>query len=300
MDPPGTGVRPQFLDTTAETHKVSSEGLDRHCTWRSHNGSGSQIDFILGELSECIAWGSGDPPFRSDHCVLWCEFAKRKKVMVTRAGAHKGAKTLKGWTPTGIAQLHNFRDETSRQLQEILQDTDSLHSRGSVIEEAERVICESAAKHGAAAFAGDVGGLGRGRPKCPRQLRELERAASRPTCNSDDRRRMRTSVRKLRRSWRLDLAKWRLRVARKTSAAPPFSMMDESGEMTSDTKRWSRALHAHCEAKYTRPGEDGRQRALMGHLNERVSEEQDSVAGQASQPVWSWAIKVQARAPLQE
>lgn len=191
----------------AGNHGGSSSELDRHCTWRSRNGSGSQIDFILGEPSECIAWGSGDPPFRSDHCVLWFEFAKRKKVITTGAGAHKGIRTLKGWAQTGASQLHNFREETSRQLQDILQDTTNHRSRGSVIEEAERVICESATKHGTAAFAGDAGGLGQGRPTCLRQLRELETAASRPTCDSDGRGRMRTSARKLRRSWRLDLAK---------------------------------------------------------------------------------------------
>lgn len=54
-----------------------------------------------------------------------------------------------------------------------------------------------------------------------------------------------------------------------TTTAPPFSTMDERGGVTSDTKTWSRALHAHCEAKYMRPEEERRQRALLSPLTEK-------------------------------
>lgn len=77
-----------FWNTMPDTRKASDTCLDDHCTWRSSTSSGSQIDFFLGEVSECVAWGLGDPAFRSDHCVLWCEISYRKKVLLAGAGAH--------------------------------------------------------------------------------------------------------------------------------------------------------------------------------------------------------------------
>lgn len=47
-----------------------------------------------------------------------------------------------------------------------------------------------------------------------------------------------------------------------------------------------------------RPGEEDRHRLLLHPLNDKVREEQVSATAQVTQPVWSWAVTVQARASL--
>lgn len=96
---------------------------------------------------------------------------------------------------------------------------------------------------------------------------------------------MRASARKLRRSWRSYFAKWHLRAARKATSVPPMAMQDEDGRMTSDTKKWSRALQAYCQSKYMRTNEEDRQRALLRHLNEKVDEEENLTKEHGRRPV---------------
>lgn len=90
------------------------------------------------------------------------------------------------------------------------------------------------------------------RPKCPRELRQLERDASQAISCPEERRRLRSEARKMRRRWQADIASWKL-TTRQQSKSVPLRMMDMEGNMSADPRKWSETLLKHCEGKYSRP-----------------------------------------------
>lgn len=70
-------------------------------------------------------------------------------------------------------------------------------------------------------------------------------------------------------------------------------MQNLDGDLTTDVKQWSAALHAHCSKKYSRTGDDTHD-DLLRFLNEQVHREVD----EAKRPQWTWAVTLQARVAL--
>lgn len=100
--------------------------------------------------------------------------------------------SLKALVAGDAAQLERFRCESARMLREAAMD---IHLEiGQKLEKAETLISTIASQTGRA-----QGAAPDRRPQCPRELRQLVREASQPTSCPDERRRLRSEARELRR-----------------------------------------------------------------------------------------------------
>lgn len=129
------------------------------------------------------------------------------------------------------------------------------------------------------------------RPTCPRNLWELEREASQVTSSPDERRRLRSEARKIRRRWQADIGTCRL-TTRQPPKPVPTRMLDSKGNWSADPRKWSETWLRHCENKYSRPDHLAPQSTLVKHLNEAVRTSDRGV------PEWTWSVTLRARASL--
>lgn len=214
-----------------------------------------------------------------------------------------------GWAPTDEATCGAFWDKTARALREMDRQgppveggSDSDKSaRQHDVEVAEAIIAEVARQHCRGSGGADSGRTTK--PKCPRSLTTLERAASRPNTDATQRREWRRQARQECRRWQADLAIWRLnhRDNHRPSGAMA-RMPDAGGKPTANPDRWRSTLQAHCSDKYRALdtqgpsgealGGEGQQRELL----QRVDEEVKNRRGPGL--VWTWEITTGARAFL--
>lgn len=189
------------------------------------------------------------------------------------------APTLKSWVAGDAIQLDKFRCVSERILREAAMDV-RLEVEQK-LEKVETMITDIASQTGRT--QGAVPGR---RPKCSRELRQLERDAS-----PEERRRLRSEARKMRRRWQADIASWKL-TTRQQSKPVPMRMMDKEGNMSADPRKWSETLLKHCERKYSGPDHLAPQSTLVNQLNEEVRSSDPGF------PEWTWSVTLRARASL--
>lgn len=201
-----------FWATMMQTARGQASNTKNYNTWHGHSISASQLDYMLGELDDRVAWGCGQPAFRSGHGIVLSVYQKRPRRIFTGPRKPRTTHSLKGWSPEDDLELHKFRATTCRRLEALIEGDDCERIRpGDRIQEAEEVITTLAIQHGAIGNMGQGDNRGMsGRPICPRELRMLERQASDPSCEVQERRRLRTVARQVRRRWQLQLAQRKL------------------------------------------------------------------------------------------
>lgn len=183
-------ARPPTLDDAART-----EGKGYHTCW-GHGGVRAQSDYAIGDKGACRSWGLGPPAYRSDHAV--------SRVIVDGGAAKprmqpkklQQACSLKGWAPIDDAHRDEFRDSAGKalgQLRDRRREAGFSHEAGDhanaahELETAEKLIAGMARQHGRSGVGGESTQAA-SKPVCPRSLTMLERAASRPNADHDQRR----------------------------------------------------------------------------------------------------------------
>lgn len=104
------------FSTTDTTLTSTGKSDEDYMTWHGPRGASAQLDYIVGEVRCCRAWGVGPPAFRSDHCVVWATFDPTLRRAI-RASLQKTPQTktrhsLKGWCPQSAEALAQYRRHT--------------------------------------------------------------------------------------------------------------------------------------------------------------------------------------------
>lgn len=143
------------------------------------SGSHSSARLHRRGLGACKRWGSGRPAFRSDHALLWAVFATTPRLMRMSGPRTTTSRKqdLKARVPRDAEAMKSRRQCTCKDLEEIVMGNSAVATCDATgaLEQAEIRIAEVARE-----ASGSTGGFRGERPKCLRQLHELERMASRP------------------------------------------------------------------------------------------------------------------------
>lgn len=160
-------------------------------TWRTSDGrSESQLDYFMGDSEVCRMWGTAEPSGRSDHSILWTQVATPGTSRKTR---HSRSFTLNGWAPAEAQDMAMFRTHLCGSTQTLGGPHDTTTSATTELMMWERSITQAA---GATRQRPRV--TAEGRPKCPAELLDMEKEASKCDHDSERRRRLRRECRRRR------------------------------------------------------------------------------------------------------
>lgn len=274
--------------TMPDLYSGSRSGRQRFTTWQGGSRSAYQLDYILGELPSCSAWGSAEPTFRSDHRVMWAVHVSQCSERRRRQGPHQPTnreRSLKGWAPHDEDKLHRFRCTTEAGLRELAADIRTTIDKK--LEAAEKAITTMAPECGKPKSAPMMR-----KPTCPRALRLMESQAARPDTPTDEKNELRKAVRQLRRQWQSEVATWRLTDKLGESKKAQIQMKDGKGVMSADPRCWTESLRDHCAAKCSLPPDSMNQANPLAELDAATSR------ATGVPPEWSWDVTLRARAAL--
>lgn len=179
-----------------------------------------QTDYIFCIVGSCVAWGAGDPAYSSDYAALWAKLtvASWRTPMTTTT-----RDSLKDWTPVSDSDRRRFRRAAHLATRDLCAapHTSSVGATGSASQAL--VLWEAVAVSAASETRQSHQKRDPGRPRCPAELRMLERDASRPHTDPTDRHDLRRRARAMRWRWKPDLATWELRASWGVRHPLPFA-----------------------------------------------------------------------------